>query len=94
MPDQPDRLVGRFTAILPAAPGPAPERPVEEAPRKKREPQTRFTCLLPLPKEGDVIPVFGKGTGRRRKAAEPLAPADLPDPGRPAEPPRAAAARG
>ena len=76
MPDQPDRLVGRFSAILPAAPGPAPERPAEEAPRKKREPQTRFTCLLPLPKEGDVIPVFGKGTGRRRKAAEPPALAE------------------
>lgn len=69
-----DPYVGTFTALLPTGPGPAPERPADEAPRKKREPRTRFTCLLPLPKEGDEIPVFGKGRGRRRKAAEPPAP--------------------
>lgn len=80
MPDQPDRLVGRFSAILPAAPGPAPEQPAAEAPRKKREPQTRFTCLLPLPPEGVPIPVFGKGTGRRRKAAEPTVVAETEKP--------------
>ena len=85
-----DGYHGRFSAILPAGPEPAPERPAEKAARKAREPRTRFTCLLPpLPPEG--VEVLGNGTGRRRKAAEPTAVAE---PHAPEQPVEAAAARG
>lgn len=75
MTDLEDSYHGRFSAILPAAPASADDRPAEEAPRKKREPQTRFSCLLPpLPPEG--VEILGNGRGRRRKAAEPPAVAE------------------
>ncbi|UHC14451.1 hypothetical protein LRS73_18050 [Methylobacterium currus] len=70
-----------------------PERTAEEAPSKKREPRTRFTCLLPLPDADTVFPVLGKGGGRRCKAAKPAALADQLAPEKTAETGWAAAAK-
>ena len=58
---------------------------------KQPRTRTRFSCILPQAPEGTVFPVYGKGTGRRRKAAEPTVPAE---PHAPEQAVEATAARG